>query len=224
MRTNETAIGKGGVSKEEIYSCYISILGREPESDHAIEHHLTAENLQTLISRFITSQEFRKRTAARQKYMATDLAALAIDLIVIEDELNSCVERIRRAWTHLGQTRPHHSVLSNPVYLPRQIDRHVDKFWRSGQVEGKIISNRLKRYGLRDISSRTCVEYGCGMGRVTVQLAGIFHDVFVYDISEPHLELANSKAQELGITNITFNCLANDVLSPLEKSDPKYRS
>jgi SAM-dependent methyltransferase len=53
----------------------------------------------------------------------------------------------------------------------------------------------------------TVIEYGCGVGRVTVPLAAIAKEVVGYDISEPHLQLARQRALALGRTNIRMVAL-----------------
>ena len=51
---------KKGVTRDQVIWCYRTLLGREPESEAAIQAHVTCPNLQQLVERFIDSPEYRE--------------------------------------------------------------------------------------------------------------------------------------------------------------------
>jgi 2-polyprenyl-3-methyl-5-hydroxy-6-metoxy-1,4-benzoquinol methylase len=57
-------------------------------------------------------------------------------------------------------------------------------------LRGTLIRNGCHYGALKEI-----LEFGCGVGRVTRWLAGDRVTVFAYDISEPHLQIAEKYAQ-----------------------------
>ena len=64
------------------------------------------------------------------------------------------------------------------------------------------------RAGIDLAGYRTCFELGCGVGRVTLALAGIFDQVTGADIAPPMLEEAKRSAAAFNVTNVRW-LLAN---------------
>src|SRR5258706_892616 len=139
-------------------------------------------------------------------------------------DMRLLIDRIRNAWTHLGEVRPHYSVLTNRKYLPETLDAEsIEDFYSSGVGEVAAITAILKRYGKSDLGSQVCVEYGCGLGRVTLPLAKTFKRVHAYDISGNHLALARKRAFDADIHNVEFHlCPAKVVIENLEGCDVLY--
>jgi SAM-dependent methyltransferase len=133
-------------------------------------------------------------------------------------------DRIREAWTHLGQVRPHHSVLTRQDYLPESINEEsIESFYASGVREVSTIDAILRRHGFSHPELKICVEYGCGLGRVTFALATMFKTIHAYDISPNHLTLARRRAAEKGLRNVQFHlCSADAITEELEPCDFFY--
>jgi len=81
----------------------------------------------------------------------------------------------------------------------------------------------LGRNGLDPSAYRTCVENGCGLGRITRWLADCFEHVFCYDISAAHLGGAARHLTQSGVTNVTLVTLRHartvDEMVNLERVD-----
>jgi SAM-dependent methyltransferase len=226
------------VTVDEVRWCYLNLLGREPESLSIIKHHASAvDDFPSLVLHFVRSQEFRVKNelltggSLDTPPMHTDLPAMVpldappmhIELDATASQMRQLRRRVREAWTHLGETRPHHSVLAEEAFLPENVSQSVERFWARGATECMSIEAILKRHGFSDMSLKTCVEYGSGLGRVTCALAKVFAVVHGYDISKVHLELARQRALEVGAQNITFHLCADEVLAEsLEKCDFLY--
>src|SRR5207237_1693822 len=100
--------------------------------------------------------------------VALDNPPLDVEITATRSEMLKLKDRIQKSWTHMGASRPHHSVLSRSDYLPGNITADaVDRFWASGAGEVTIIEAMLWRHGFSNSASKVCVEYGCGLGRVT---------------------------------------------------------
>jgi SAM-dependent methyltransferase len=70
---------------------------------------------------------------------------------------------------------------------------------------------------------KTCLEYGCGVGRVTHWLAGIFERVHGFDISQPHLQIARRFMDSHDIHNVDLRQVDEiSDLSDLPKVDFLY--
>jgi 2-polyprenyl-3-methyl-5-hydroxy-6-metoxy-1,4-benzoquinol methylase len=192
-------------TEDDVVWCYRHILEREPESRSAVERHLALKDFRGLVLNFINSREFQKKRSV-PPFVPLDRPALEVEVSASPSELTKLYERVRDAWTHLGTVRPYHSVLTRPEFLPKNLnDEAVQRFWASGTQESGRIRAILKNYGFTDTQSKTCVEYGCGLGRLTLPLASIFHRVDAYDISAIHLALAERQAAEANAGNIVFH-------------------
>ena len=203
------------VTEDDVVWCYRNILQREPESQSAVKRHLPVKDFRELMLNFIASAEFRgKRTVPA--FVPLDRPAMEVEVSASSPQLTKLHERIRKAWTHLGADRPYHSVLVEAEFLPKNLnDEAIHRFWASGKAESGVIRGILKNHEFTDTQSRTCVEYGCGLGRLTLSLAPIFCKVHAYDISPLHLEFAERQAREAKIGNVLFH------LSTRDKNNPK---
>ncbi len=150
------------------------------------------------------------------------LPELDIELSATVEQRSRMLARIEQSWTHMGEVRPHYSVLTTDDFRPENIHRSIDRFWASGDVEADVAAFLLRRLGSDDLAQKTCVEYGCGMGRVTIPLAARFAEVHAYDISPSHLALAQQRAEAMGAENVRFHHCAGGLPTRLESCDFFY--
>jgi SAM-dependent methyltransferase len=176
-----------------------------------------AEDLQSLITMFIDCEEYK------QKYVLKSMVPLNcppmnIEAVTSRRQLALLKSRIRETWTQLGKVRPHHSVLTGTQFLPQRMsDASIESFYASGVDEAETVAAMLERFSFSRRESKICVEYGCGLGRVTLALAKMFHHVHGYDISATHLELAGNRARETRVENVTFRlCSAESIVEDLK--------
>jgi SAM-dependent methyltransferase len=211
------------VSREEVIFAYRLLLNRLPESEAVITEHMRADSLRALLADFLRSAEFQNNPPTPiDRRLPLELPALEIDTDATDADTASCLAEIRKTWTQLGIDRPHFSVLTDPRFLPENISGSLDQFWQTGQLEAASVANIAKRHGKGDPANQTCVEFGCGVGRVTIDLARRYATVHAYDISATHLAHARRRAQEVGVTNIVFHNCANDPLARLAPCDLYY--
>jgi len=211
------------VSRDEVIFAYRLLLNRLPESEAAIAEHARANDLRSLLMGFLSSPEFlQNRPGATGGHLPMDLPTLEIDTDATDDVAARCLAEIRKAWTWLGIERPHFSVLTERRFLPENISGSLEQFWQSGQLEADRAANIARHHTCGDLATQTCVEFGCGVGRVTIGLARHFARVHAYDISPTHLAHARRRAQDAGITNIDFHHCSGDPLAILEPCDLYY--
>lgn len=213
----------GKVSRDDIVWCYRRLLGREPESEGAIRAYAGVRGFRKLVGRFVDSPEFAARgLGAGTHFSALDLPRIEVEDAATEAQLAAAIAIVKAAWSHLGEVKPHFSVITDPQYLPENLDGTIDRFWASGEGEAAAAQRVLERHGMTGLSGRVCVEYGCGVGRVTMGFARRFGQVHGYDISSGHLDLARRRADELGLANVSLHPCAEDVLADLEPCDLFY--
>ena len=160
--------------------------------------------------------------AGRLNILKPDFTKLEIETDASDDQVNACLGKIREAWTHLGMVNPHYSVLNHPDFLPENLGDSIDAFYASGEEEAAIVENILARHDCSSLSGKICLEYGSGVGRVTMGLARRFAWVHGYDISPGHLSYATERAKEIGLTNIAFHLCSENLLEPLNECDVAY--
>jgi SAM-dependent methyltransferase len=216
------------VSKDEVVWCYRMILGREPESEDIVRVQMKSQNLSSLRETFLRSPEFVGKkigssvSQSQKTFLPLDFPKNEIEHDATETQLAECLAKIKAAWSHLGITKPHFSVLTDKQFLPENLDQNVDKFWASGEAEAVQVENMLARHDFTALSTKTCLEYGCGVGRVTMGLARRFAQVHGYDISQGHLSQAEQRAQKVGVFNCRYHLCSDNLLDPLEACDFFY--
>jgi len=147
---------------------------------------------------------------------------LDIDLDATPEQLTRMLMAIAAAWEEMGEDWPHFSVLSEEQFLPRNLARSLDRFWDSGESEAETTLSLLRQLSFGNTAAKTCVEYGCGLGRVTIPLSRQFGQVHGYDISARHLLLARQRAEAVGCDNVRFHHRGDGLLAPLTTCDFFY--
>jgi SAM-dependent methyltransferase len=127
-----------------------------------------------------------------------------VDIDATPDQLDAMLSRIRAAWQSIGETEPYYSVLATEAYRSGNFDKHRDRFYASGLIDVKRALAFLSRNGIDPSSIHHVLDYGCGVGRLTVALAHRFPAVTGIDISDAHLCHAKRHASDQGIKNVDF--------------------
>jgi len=211
-------------SEDIVASMYRVALKREPD-EAGLENHVrqlsALGRLDEIINQFIESPEFRQKHLGTIPLMNQSMPAMTNDYDkASSEELQLISDRIKQSWEHLGDTRAHHSVLTSKDFLPDSLEQNIGAFWKSGENEVKEIEAILKRHNVNIKEVKTAVEYGCGVGRVTVPLSKRVSSMHAYDISRPHLNYAKEHANEERAT-IDFH-LVSDPLGKLQPCDLFY--
>jgi SAM-dependent methyltransferase len=204
---------------------YRLFLGREPESDAIIAQHLAGSpDLSRLREVFIGSGEFRARAPAALKLLlGGDEPPRTIETTGDPALLRRLFDHVNGSWQHLGETDPYWSVLTAPQYRGKPSEEDIERFFASGAAEVKRIEAALARVGVALDGKGTCIEYGCGLGRVTRHLAPHFARTVGVDISAAHLKLASELAEADGFGGVEWLHVDTiDRLSVLPKADFIY--
>lgn len=197
-------------SEEDMKRAYLLLLDRAVESP-AIMAWLsrsvrTYRDLRTII---LSSPEFRQNNSGLlTEEKIGNKPAMDIQAEYTQDELARLFAHIQSSWQSLGSTEPHWSVLSSEDFRKERIEESEPLFYASGENELSLIKQTLARNNVDIAKLRSCLEFGCGLGRVTFWLAQQFERVDGYDISSSHLALASRYMDEKGVGNVRFTHLA----------------
>ncbi len=114
-------------------------------------------------------------------------------------------------WRRWGESDPYFGVLCEPRFRAGEIARHREDFFRSGLLEVEArLATAERHFGA--FARRRALEFGCGVGRLTLPLAATFDEVTALDIAPAMLAEAARNAQAAGRGNIRF-ALSDDGLS-----------
>lgn len=187
-------------------AAYRLFLGREPENEAAIQYFLKAPDLEALRKVFLTSTEFRNKIGKYGPVRGLPITAAPLDVEVsVAPAVLACmVTKLAEYWERVGRQAPHWSVLVGDRFSPENIAANLDAFFASAEFDEQIILSGFARVGLKPSDFRACVEFGCGVGRLTIRLASLFSSVKAIDISSPHLELARDYCKKLALSNVEF--------------------
>jgi 2-polyprenyl-3-methyl-5-hydroxy-6-metoxy-1,4-benzoquinol methylase len=203
------------ITPEEVNYAYKLFLGREPESTDVIAGYCqNVHNLEQLSRTFMSSPEFMRRMGgALEKPQASrhrhpfNMPQIPVETQVSTEVLEQMFRRIQKQWEHLGGTEPYWSTVTQPQNQMAQFDQHREQFYASGSGACKTFLASLRRCGINPAQLNTCLEVGCGVGRVTGYLAEAFSKVIAADVSGQHLELAKAYLADRGIQNVELQHL-----------------
>lgn len=196
------------VSREFIRSCYLAFLSREPESDAELDRK--AQGLATVedaMKDFIASKEFRASVPEFFYQLWKGIASppLPVQVKTSPPELQAMFDRTRKQWTKLGDEEPYWSVLTDDRFRRNNVEANMAAFDDSGRSSAALLDRASARVGTK--LQGTCLEFGCGVGRVTRYLAERFEKVIGVDISEGNLEICRKRMADAKVTNVELRLL-----------------
>jgi 2-polyprenyl-3-methyl-5-hydroxy-6-metoxy-1,4-benzoquinol methylase len=116
-----------------------------------------------------------------------------------------------KVWRTWGDADPYFGVLSDEKFRRGNIKDNKEEFFAIGAAD---VSATLERYGrmFGAPSAGTALDFGCGVGRLSLALADRFDHVVGLDISPGMLAEARENAAARGRTNAAF-ALSDETLS-----------
>ncbi|WP_425069221.1 methyltransferase domain-containing protein [Reyranella sp.] len=178
--------------RDLVVAAYQVILGRDPESEavinEKIDHFRTPSEL---LSDFVNAPEsrFKKADFADEVNKGYGRPLNGIEVDVSKEVFDAMFDRVREQWSALGEIDPYWSVLSHDRFRMKSIEGSKEEFYASGASSDRIIDIFAQRCEIV-VPQGTCLELGCGVGRITRYLANRFQKVIGVDISEGNLNLA----------------------------------
>ena len=112
-------------------------------------------------------------------------SALKVDLDPPRESLTKLLAHTQATWRILGESQPLWSVLSIEEF--ENDAGAIASLYDSGYGAAKQLKHTLIRNRIDPDSLHRCLEFGCGLGRVTHWLASDFDQIYAYDISSSHL-------------------------------------
>lgn len=200
-------------ASEVVTAIYRACLRADPDRgglEERTEFLLRGGRVEDLLASFLSSPQF----AATQVVALKDLERLPASIVqseVADTDLAALWRHIAIQWAQLGVEDPYWSVASTEEYRSHNMSHQevVDRFYASGKSDLDRLLAYLGRNGLALPSGGICVDFGCGLGRVTLWLAQHCEKVIACDVSDAHLALARRNLAERGVDNVEFVHIAD---------------
>ncbi len=120
-------------------------------------------------------------------------------------EIIMVLERSDKEWEKFGAKMPYYGVVTHKKYYKNELsDQEKEEFFNTGEEHIKHVMYVLKNKLGINCNSERALDFGCGVGRLTIPLAKISGHVTGIDVSEAMLEEAKVNSSVLNIKNISF--------------------
>jgi SAM-dependent methyltransferase len=190
------------VSHDDVLWTYRILLGREPENDEIVRMHMALPTRESLRSAFMSSAEFRDAVGVVPVGRFQEAENIPVEVDCTPEQREYMVRHIASEWRRYGAEAPHWSVLTGEQFAPDRIDENIELFYETGRGHAATMLNPLSRSGIDTSHFGRVMDFGCGVGRLTLALAPIADRISGVDISPPHLALARERAGD--DTNASF--------------------
>jgi SAM-dependent methyltransferase len=108
-----------------------------------------------------------------------------------------------RDWNHLATQDPYYAVWTDERFRSQRLDETARRaFFASGEEHVEDILAIIRRRLLPDFAPRRALDFGCGVGRVTLPLARRCDEVVGVDVADAMLRLAEENCRYSGAANV----------------------
>ncbi len=194
---------------EDVRAFFHYVYGRTPENEAVVrEIYRNHKTMLSLRNFFFQSAEFSRifgsSVSSRGLAMPSTAPPITVEVSASAEQIHRMITVVRRFWLREGGEAP-----SWPGVPREKIDKaDGDTVWQKldsvARDDSFLVAGTLKRVGVDIDYLRTAVEFGCGGGRTTLQLARLFPQVLGVDFSTPHLAYARSEAVRRGMPHIKW--------------------
>lgn len=110
-----------------------------------------------------------------------------------------------RDWRYIGEKEPYWGVLTHDRFKSQIIgEKQIEELYLSGEHDVQKFMSTFRRYFGHVFNPCSALDYGCGVGRLTIPMARKIDTVVGVDISTGILRLAADAAKEQGLSNAQF--------------------
>lgn len=116
-------------------------------------------------------------------------------------------------WVRWGLQDPYFAVITNEKFRIGKIDQEAkQEFFQSGRQHAVFVLNFARKLRGQDFKPARALDFGCGVGRITLGLAEWVPTVVGVDVSPHMLQEAKANATRLGLSNLEW-LISDDELS-----------
>jgi len=132
------------------------------------------------------------------------------------NEMKPSITNTDAVWEWFGKNQPYFGVLVDTKYTNEQLNEEAkNNFFASGKAHVDFVLETIKEHFDTNFTIQRALDFGCGVGRLTIPLSAACGQVVGVDASPSMLQEATKNAKEMAAENIEF-LLADDDLSKVE--------
>jgi SAM-dependent methyltransferase len=121
-----------------------------------------------------------------------------------------------QAWRQWGEQDPYFAVLTDHgLHRQSLTPEALTGFFTSGETHVRDVLDTIRRHLDPAFRPRRALEFGCGVGRLLLPLAGVADSAVGVDVSPAMLAEARTQAERRNLTNVHF-VESDDALSRVE--------
>ena len=103
-------------------------------------------------------------------------------------------QKLHDDWQEIGEERPYWGVLTNELYLPKNIDDNIELFYAKGRKDVEKLRKIARKIDFF-FEGKRVLDFGCGAGRLSLAMAPYAASVVGVDISEGQLKEARNNCK-----------------------------
>jgi len=108
-------------------------------------------------------------------------------------------------WDKWGEIDPYFGVLSSDEYRTENLNAESEaKFFRSGEEYIGQTLDEIRSHLDKNYHPERSLDFGCGVGRLLIPLAGLSKEAIGVDVSDHMLAEASSNCQKRNIQNVSL--------------------
>jgi SAM-dependent methyltransferase len=125
-------------------------------------------------------------------------------------------DRWKSTWEEFGRGDAYYAVLTHDTFRKEQLDdASIEAFFASGEQDVASVLETVRAHVAPGFAPERTVDFGCGVGRLTIPLARASREVVGVDVSSAMLDEARRNCAARGIANASF-VPSDDRLSALD--------
>lgn len=128
-------------------------------------------------------------------------------------------DKVKDLWEYYAENAPYFAVSTFDKFKNENLNAEaLEQFFAAGEEYVKSLWGEISRTFEGDFRPETALDFGCGVGRVTLPLASRTKRVVGVDISPKMLAEAEKNSEKLGLKNTSF--ILND--ENFDKLDERF--
>lgn len=115
------------------------------------------------------------------------------------------MDKIEKNWESIAKSNPYYAVVTFDKFSSENINAAtLENFFDSGEKYVESIWQEIESNFVPEFRPRKALDFGCGVGRLTIPIAQRSEAAIGVDISENMLKEARQNSEKFGVKNINF--------------------
>lgn len=110
-----------------------------------------------------------------------------------------------KSWEYFGKNDPYYGVIAQPEFHQQTLNEDAKaRFFESGSHHIDRVLSVIHTHLVPEFIPSKAIDFGCGVGRLTIPLATVCDSVIAVDVSESMLKEAMTNCALKEISNVKF--------------------